>query len=93
MAHAGPPWRGWGGLAYRASWDHWRSLGRTALWGMEESGYAIWKGSCLVGNDPLPKLGRLEPEGYAGRYLYCQVAFWAKLLPDSEEIPLPFPLF
>ena len=53
----------------------------------------IWKGSCLVGNDPLPKLGRLEPEGYAGRYLYCQVAFWAKLLPDSEEIPLPFPLF
>ena len=61
--------------------------------GMEESGYAIWKGSCLVGNDPLPKLGRLEPEGYAGRYLYCQVAFWAKLLPDSEEIPLPFPLF
>ena len=61
--------------------------------GLEESGYAIWKGSCLVGNDPLPKLGRLEPEGYAGRYLYCQVAFWAKLLPDSEEIPLPFPLF
>ena len=48
----------------------------------------IWKGSCLVGNDPLrPKLGRLEPKGYAGRYLYCQVAFWAKLYSPILKNP------
>ena len=55
-------------------------------WG--DSAFAIWKGSCLVGNDPLrPKLGRLEPKGYVGRYLYCQVAFWAKLYSPILKNP------
>ena len=37
------------------------------------------------------KVGQIGAQGLAGRYLYCRVAFWAKLLPDSEEIPLPLP--